>query len=180
MTHEDQLIPNLYRYLRPWEVEFLDSACVWSEYLMKRKEPEVNAQIGASPLWAHFCIHIHTSIYIPTYAFLINVRISISSLNGQRTKTIRPYRTRRKVCFLEEWRSEKHCCGTFFCEAISLPTNSIWIKLANFDSPRHGYGTGIFLAKALARVRRCPAFETYRSGSRLFRAWAQGDVKNNV
>jgi pre-mRNA-processing factor 8 len=50
MTHEDQLIPNLYRYLRPWEAEFLDSACIWSEYLMKRKELEVNAQIGASPL----------------------------------------------------------------------------------------------------------------------------------
>jgi hypothetical protein len=25
MTHEeDQLIPNLYRYLQPWEAEFLD------------------------------------------------------------------------------------------------------------------------------------------------------------
>jgi len=46
MTHEDQLIPNLYHYLRPWEweAEFLDSVCVWSEYLMKRKELEVNAQ----------------------------------------------------------------------------------------------------------------------------------------
>ena len=39
MTHEeDQLIPNLYRYLQPWEAEFLDSARVWSEYSMKRKE----------------------------------------------------------------------------------------------------------------------------------------------
>ncbi|ODN79735.1 pre-mRNA-processing-splicing factor 8 [Cryptococcus amylolentus CBS 6039] len=39
MTHEeDQLIPNLYRYLQPWEAEFLDSARVWSEYAMKRKE----------------------------------------------------------------------------------------------------------------------------------------------
>ena len=42
MIHEDQLIPNLYHYLQPWEAEFLDSACVWSEYSMKRKE--VNAQ----------------------------------------------------------------------------------------------------------------------------------------
>lgn len=43
MTHEeDQLIPNLYRYLQPWEAEFLDSARVWSEYSMKRKE--ANAQ----------------------------------------------------------------------------------------------------------------------------------------
>ena len=45
MTHEeDQLIPNLYRYLQPsgWEAEFLDSTCVWSEYSMERKE--ANAQ----------------------------------------------------------------------------------------------------------------------------------------
>ena len=43
MTHEeDQLIPNLYRYLQPWEAEFLASARVWSEYSMKRKE--ANAQ----------------------------------------------------------------------------------------------------------------------------------------
>ena len=43
MTHEeDQLIPNLYRYLQPWEAKFLDSAHFWSEYSMKRKE--VNAQ----------------------------------------------------------------------------------------------------------------------------------------
>jgi pre-mRNA-processing factor 8 len=43
MTHEeDQLIPNLYRYLQPWKAEFLDSAHVWSEYSMKRKE--ANAQ----------------------------------------------------------------------------------------------------------------------------------------
>jgi hypothetical protein len=43
MTHEeDQLIPNLYCYLQPWEAEFLDSARVWSEYSMKRKE--ANAQ----------------------------------------------------------------------------------------------------------------------------------------
>lgn len=34
----DSLIPNLYRYVQPWEAEFLDSARVWSEYAMKRKE----------------------------------------------------------------------------------------------------------------------------------------------
>ncbi|GBE78446.1 hypothetical protein SCP_0113350 [Sparassis crispa] len=39
MSHEeDQLIPNLYRYLQPWEADFLDFARVWSEYSMKRKE----------------------------------------------------------------------------------------------------------------------------------------------
>ena len=43
MTHEeDQLIPNLYRYLKPCEAEFLHSARIWSEYSMKRKE--ANAQ----------------------------------------------------------------------------------------------------------------------------------------
>jgi pre-mRNA-processing factor 8 len=43
MSHEeDQLIPNLYRYIQPWEAEFLDSARVWQEYAMKRKE--ANAQ----------------------------------------------------------------------------------------------------------------------------------------
>jgi hypothetical protein len=42
MHEEDQLIPNLYRYLQPWEAEFLDSARVRSEYSMKCKE--ANAQ----------------------------------------------------------------------------------------------------------------------------------------
>jgi pre-mRNA-processing factor 8 len=39
MSHEDgQLIPNLYRYIQPWEQEFQDSQRVWAEYAMKRKE----------------------------------------------------------------------------------------------------------------------------------------------
>jgi pre-mRNA-processing factor 8 len=39
MTHEeDQLIPNLFRYIQPWESEFIDSQRVWSEYAMKRQE----------------------------------------------------------------------------------------------------------------------------------------------
>ncbi|KAI3617313.1 hypothetical protein CBS9595_003222 [Malassezia furfur] len=39
MSHdEDQLIPNLYRYIQSWESEFLDSARVWSEYAHKRRE----------------------------------------------------------------------------------------------------------------------------------------------
>jgi pre-mRNA-processing factor 8 len=39
MTHEeDQLIPNLYRYLLPWEAEFSDSQRVWAEYALKRSE----------------------------------------------------------------------------------------------------------------------------------------------
>ena len=39
MNHEeDQLIPNLYRYIQPWESEFLDSQRVWAEYALKRQE----------------------------------------------------------------------------------------------------------------------------------------------
>ena len=43
MSHdEDQLIPNLYRYVQPWESEFIDSQRVWAEYALKRQE--ANAQ----------------------------------------------------------------------------------------------------------------------------------------
>lgn len=39
MSHEeDQLIPNLYRYIQPWESEFMDSERVWSEYALKKEE----------------------------------------------------------------------------------------------------------------------------------------------
>jgi hypothetical protein len=39
MSHdEDQLIPNLYRYIQPWESEFADSDRVWSEYALKKEE----------------------------------------------------------------------------------------------------------------------------------------------
>ncbi|EMD31667.1 hypothetical protein CERSUDRAFT_69165 [Gelatoporia subvermispora B] len=49
MSHEeDQLIPNLYPYLQPWDAEFLDSARTRSEYSMKRKE--ANAQNRRSTL----------------------------------------------------------------------------------------------------------------------------------
>lgn len=45
MTHdEDQLIPNLYRYIQPWESEFIDSQRVWAEYALKRQE--ALAQVG--------------------------------------------------------------------------------------------------------------------------------------
>jgi pre-mRNA-processing factor 8 len=43
MSHEeDQVIPNLYRYMMPWESEFVDSQRVWAEYALKRQE--ANAQ----------------------------------------------------------------------------------------------------------------------------------------
>ena len=35
---DDQLIPNLWRYIQPWESEFLDSQRVWAEYAAKRLE----------------------------------------------------------------------------------------------------------------------------------------------
>ena len=38
MSHdEDQLIPNLFRYIIPWETEFEESQRVWLEYAEKRK-----------------------------------------------------------------------------------------------------------------------------------------------
>ncbi|KAI3836686.1 hypothetical protein MKW92_024921 [Papaver armeniacum] len=41
MSHEeDQLIPNLYRYIQPWESEFIDSQRVWAEYALKRQEAQ--------------------------------------------------------------------------------------------------------------------------------------------
>ena len=43
LSHEEgQLIPNLYRYIQPWEMEFIDSQRVWAEYALKRQE--ANAQ----------------------------------------------------------------------------------------------------------------------------------------
>ncbi|KAK4522662.1 hypothetical protein GAYE_PCTG14G0552 [Galdieria yellowstonensis] len=39
LSHEEeQIIPNLYRYIQPWESEFLDSQRVWAEYALKRAE----------------------------------------------------------------------------------------------------------------------------------------------
>ncbi|KAJ3374243.1 Pre-mRNA-processing-splicing factor 8 [Allomyces arbusculus] len=39
MSHdEDQVIPNLLRYILPWESEFIDSQRVWAEYALKRQE----------------------------------------------------------------------------------------------------------------------------------------------
>lgn len=49
MSHEeDQLIPNLYRYIQPWESEFIDSQRVWAEYALKRQEA-----IAQNRYWFH-------------------------------------------------------------------------------------------------------------------------------
>ncbi|KAJ1984313.1 hypothetical protein H4R34_000737 [Dimargaris verticillata] len=41
MSHDEgQMIPNLFRYLQPWESEFIDSRRVWAEYAVKRREAQ--------------------------------------------------------------------------------------------------------------------------------------------
>ncbi|KAA8494906.1 Pre-mRNA-processing-splicing factor 8 [Porphyridium purpureum] len=41
MSHEEgTLIPNLYRYVQPWEAEFSDSQRVWADYALKRAEAQ--------------------------------------------------------------------------------------------------------------------------------------------
>ncbi|XP_045806963.1 pre-mRNA-processing-splicing factor 8A isoform X1 [Trifolium pratense] len=60
MSHEeDQLIPNLYRYIQPWESEFIDSQRVWAEYALKRQEAQAqnrrltleDLEVSALKLW---------------------------------------------------------------------------------------------------------------------------------
>ena len=39
MSHDEEtLIPNIFRYIVPWEAEFIDSQRVWIEYSQKRQE----------------------------------------------------------------------------------------------------------------------------------------------
>ena len=47
---EDQLIPNLYCYLQPWEAKFFDSACVWLEYSIKREASAQNRHLTLEDL----------------------------------------------------------------------------------------------------------------------------------
>ena len=57
MSHdEDQLIPNLYRYIQPWEAEFVDSNRVWAEYALKRTEAQaqnrrLTLEVHSLPTW---------------------------------------------------------------------------------------------------------------------------------
>jgi pre-mRNA-processing factor 8 len=37
-SNEETLIPNIFRYIIPWEAEFIDSQRVWTEYSQKRLE----------------------------------------------------------------------------------------------------------------------------------------------
>jgi pre-mRNA-processing factor 8 len=41
MSHDEEtLIPNIFRYIIPWEAEFIDSQRVWREYSQKRMEAQ--------------------------------------------------------------------------------------------------------------------------------------------
>lgn len=52
MSHEeDQLIPNLYRYIQPWESEFIDSQRVWAEYALKRQEAIAQNRYTSRKVW---------------------------------------------------------------------------------------------------------------------------------
>jgi hypothetical protein len=75
MSHEEgTLIPNLYRYVQPWEQEFIDSQRVWAEYAMKRKEAlaqnrrlmiedlEDSWDRGLPRINTLFCVHIGTEV----------------------------------------------------------------------------------------------------------------------
>lgn len=65
MSHEeDQLIPNLYRYIQSWESEFIDSQRVWAQYVQKRQEGQAqNRKLNMSDLediWDHGIPRINT------------------------------------------------------------------------------------------------------------------------
>ena len=38
VPHAQSLPPHRYRYIQPWESEFIDSERVWSEYALKKEE----------------------------------------------------------------------------------------------------------------------------------------------
>ena len=62
MSHEeDQLIPNLYRYIQPWESEFSDSQRVWAEYALKRQEAQaqnrrLTLEVASDPFLHAGCV----------------------------------------------------------------------------------------------------------------------------
>lgn len=63
MSHEeDQLIPNLYRYIQPWESEFVDSQRVWAEYALKRQE----AQAQNRRLTLEVGVHSYSILLLPS------------------------------------------------------------------------------------------------------------------
>lgn len=70
MSHEeDQLIPNLYRYIMPWEAEFTDSQRVWAEYALKRQEAQ--AQNRRLTLEVHYLAMLSCFAYNLAAGFVI-------------------------------------------------------------------------------------------------------------
>ena len=55
VNEEGRLIPALYRYIQPWEMEFIDSKRVWAEYALKRQEAKAqNRRISIEDLEESF------------------------------------------------------------------------------------------------------------------------------
>ncbi|KAJ3709541.1 NUC071 domain-containing protein [Lentinula raphanica] len=64
MSHEeDQLIPNLYRYLQPWEAEFLDSVRVWRNRRLTLEDLEDSWDRGIPRINTLFQKDRHTLAY---------------------------------------------------------------------------------------------------------------------
>jgi hypothetical protein len=64
MSHEeDQIIPNLLRYIPPWESEFIDSQRVWAEYALKR-------YICMCILYLYIYIYIYVYMYLYIYIYM--------------------------------------------------------------------------------------------------------------
>ena len=76
------LIPNLFRYIQPWEAEFLDSARVWSEYALKRKEAQAqNRRLTLEDLedsWDRGIPRINTLFQKDRCVVVLNLRRSPS------------------------------------------------------------------------------------------------------
>ena len=99
MSHEeDQLIPNLYRYLQPWEAEFLDSARVWSEYSMKRKEANAqNRRLTLEDLedsWDRGIPRINTLFQKDRHTWVLDFELSYRHLKLLRLAYDRGWRVR--------------------------------------------------------------------------------------
>ena len=74
MSHEEeQLIPNLYRYIQPWETEFQDSQRVWAEYALKRQEAQAqNRRLTLEVPCAIFSPHSSPIYFFGVQDFLLS------------------------------------------------------------------------------------------------------------
>ncbi|KAF0980097.1 hypothetical protein FDP41_000875 [Naegleria fowleri] len=90
MSHEEgQLIPNLYRYIQPWQSEFIDSQRVWAEYAAKRKDAmEKNRKLALSDLedsWDRGIPRINT-LFQKIDIFLLMTRVGELETNSKHIK----------------------------------------------------------------------------------------------